>query len=228
MQRLEEELYLLRLKVLEMASLSQMATVSAMRAFVTKDLELAETVIEGDKIINALECEIDDMTLRLLALAQPWAKDLRFILAMVRVCLHIERVGDEAVNIARASKVIGKKGHPQLGSECVLGTIDQLSVQAGTMLRESISALQDNDVELARKVCDEDDLCDKLYLDVLTQTVDCMCNASPEADALTRYLLTAKSLERIGDLATNVAELVIFIVEGVNIKHGYMEHKKRT
>lgn len=227
MQRLEEELYLLRLKVLEMASLSQMATATAMRAFVAKDMELAETVIEGDKIINDLECEIDEMTLRLLALAQPWAKDLRFILAMVRVCLHIERVGDEAVNIARAAKAIGGTGRQRLASECVLNTIDQLAAQAETMLRESLNALQDNDVELARKVCGEDELCDKLYLGVLTQTADCMCNASPEAAALTSCLLTAKSLERIGDLATNVAELVIFIVEGVNIKHGYMEHKKR-
>lgn len=228
MQKLEEELYLLRLKVLEMASLGQVATESAMRAFINKDVALADTVIEGDKIINTFECEIDEMTLRLLALAQPWAKDLRFILAMVRVCLHLERVGDEAVNIARAAKVIGKGGHPELAADCLLGSIDKLAAQAGTMLRESINALQDNDVELAQKVCAEDEVCDKLYMDLLTRTVDCMSSEAPEANALTRYLLTAKSLERIGDLATNVAELVIFVVEGVNIKHGYMEHKIRS
>lgn len=225
MQRLEKELSLLNLKMLEMAFLSKTATESAMRAFITKDVALAESVIEGDKIINTLECEIDDITLRLLALAQPWAKDLRFILAMVRVCLHIERVGDEAVNIARAAKIVGKKGHPELASRCVLTTMEQLSDQAGTMLRESIRSLQESDVELARKVCVDDEICDKLYLDVVTRTVDCMANESLEADALANYLLTAKSLERIGDLATNVAELVIFVVEGINIKHGYMEQK---
>ena len=210
----------LRAKVLEMAARTQGAVESACEALLERDAELAQRIIEEDKIIDEIECEIDDMSLRLLALDTPVAVDLRSIVGMMRVAVNLERVGDEAVNIARQAKYLSSR--PALPFKDNVNELCSVSVD---MLRTSIVAFKEGDSLLAREVCRMDEECDELDVEVIKELVNYMGYESPAVKRAVAAILSSRSLERVGDLATNVGEAVVFIVEGESIKHKICSNK---
>lgn len=210
----------LRAKVLEMAARTQTAAENACTALLQRDAELAERVIEEDKIIDTIECDIDDMSLRLLALDTPVAVDLRSIVGMMRVAVNLERLGDEAVNIARQAKYLSTR--PALPFE---ENIQELCGIALDMLRTSIVAFREGDSLLAREVCRMDEECDELDVEVIKELVNYMGYESPAVKRAVAAILSSRSLERVGDLSTNIGEAVVFIVEGESIKHKICSQK---
>lgn len=211
---LEEELVNLRLQVLEMAAYAEKSLEKALEALLERNTDLAQEVIDMDKNINRLECDIDENSLKILALEQPVAKDLRFVVGIMRIIVNLERVGDEAVNIAERALLLSLR--PALPFNHLLEELSGLSLE---MLRSAIKALKDDDMELAERVCDMDYRANELDLSILKKLIDYMLKEAPAIERSVHTILTSRSMGRIGDLSTNVAESVIFITKGVNIKH---------
>ncbi|SIO30327.1 phosphate signaling complex protein PhoU [Halodesulfovibrio marinisediminis] len=204
----------LRAKLLEMAARAQNAIEYATTALLQRDVELAERVIKEDRFIDEIECDIDEMSLRLLALDTPVAIDLRSIVGIMRVAVNLERIGDQAVNIARQAKYLSSR--PELPFK---ENMEELCSVALDMLRTSIVAFREGDSLLAREVCRMDQECDDLDVEVIKELVSYMGYESPAVKRAVAAILTSRSLERVGDLATNIGEAVVFIVEGESIKH---------
>ncbi len=211
---LDQELVSLRMQVLEMAAYAEKSLEKALESLFERNTDLAQEVIDMDKNINKLECDIDEDSLRLLALAQPVARDLRFIVGAMRMIVNIERVGDEAVNIAERSLLLSLR--PPLPFNHMLEDLAALCLE---MFRTAIRAFKDDDPDLAQRVCDMDYRANELDLSVLKRLMDYMLKETPAIERSVHTILSSRSMERIGDLATNVAECVIFIKKGVNIKH---------
>ncbi len=211
---LEQELVSLRLQVLEMAAYAEKALEKALQSLLERNTDLAQEVIDMDRNINKLECDIDEGSLRLLALEQPVAKDLRFVVGIMRIIVNLERVGDEAVNIAERALLLSLR--PPLPFSHVLEDLANVSLE---MLRSAIKALKDEDPDIAQRVCDMDYRANELDLSVLKKLIDYMLQETPAIERSVHTILASRSMERVGDLSTNVAESVIFIVKGVNIKH---------
>ncbi|MCJ2165452.1 MULTISPECIES: phosphate signaling complex protein PhoU [unclassified Pseudodesulfovibrio] len=204
----------LRVKVLRMAALSESAVHKAIKAYLENDSDLAEAVIVGDDAINEMEDQIDNFCLELLALDQPMAVDLRTIIGAQRITVNLERLGDEAVNLAhRAMFLASRPPMPHNPKMENLANIVKL------MLSEALKAYVDDDVTLAGQVCRMDDKADDLNISILRQMVAEMVSESRIVERGVHAIIGARHLERIGDLATNVAESVVFIVEGTSMKH---------
>ena len=214
--RFQKELEQLKVKVLQMAAYTGRALERALTAHAGRDAALARQVIDSDREINAMECEADTLSLRLLALDQPVAMDLRFIVSCMRMVVDLERIGDEAVNIAEQSVMLSQSapGHP-------LPDLDALGKQVLEMYRLAVRSFQEQDPEIARQVCASDSLADDLNMKVLKACMDTElqeCGITG-LDRAIRTVMVSRSMERIGDLATNIAEAAIFVVKGVSIKH---------
>jgi phosphate transport system protein len=186
----------------------------AMRALFERDAELANEVIEGDQQINLLEVDIDRYSLRLLALGQPLARDLRFIVGCMRISVDLERVADQAVNVAESALFLSSR--PPLPHN---SNLEQLAETATDMLRTAIAAFVLGNADEARDVCQMDDTADELNVAILRGLLDYMVGEVPAVERSVQTIIAARSLERVADQATNIAESVIFIVQGVNIKH---------
>ncbi|MGE4299625.1 MAG: phosphate signaling complex protein PhoU [Desulfovibrionaceae bacterium] len=210
----QKELDGLRLKVLEMAAYAEKAVDKAARALVTYDTALAEEVMDGDHAVDALECEVDDYCLRLLALGQPVAADLRFVVGCMRMAGNLERMGDQAVNIAERAMFLAQR--PPLPFNHVL---EDMADVARDMVRACINAFKLHNVEQARQVCAMDARADELDMLVLRKLMDYMINETPAIERSVHTILAVRNLERVCDLATNIAEVVIFVVHGANVKH---------
>lgn len=204
----------LRLKVLNMAALAERAVDQACSALIRRDADLAEAVIENDTAINTLECEIDEDSLRILAREQPVARDLRLVLGCARVVVDLERIGDEAVNIAE--RVVAMTA---LADAPYNPDVENLALAARSMLRDAVRAFRDGDAEKAISVCRADSTADDLHVRILRRTMDDMVAEATGIRRAVHTILAARSLERIGDLSTNVAEVAVFMVRGVSIKH---------
>lgn len=212
--RFLNELEHLKMIILEMAALTERALEKATKAFLGRNVDLAEEVIRGDQQINLLEVDLDRYSLRLLALGQPLARDLRFILGCMRTAINLERIADEAVNIAERAQFLSSR--PPLPPN---SAIERLIETAMDMLRCVIAALVNENVDQARDVCQMDDLADELNAAVLKGLLDYMVKEVPAVERSLQTIIVARCLERAADLSTNIAENVIFIVQGVNIKH---------
>jgi phosphate transport system protein len=212
--RFREELEQLKMMILQMAALADSALEKAMRALFERDAELANEVIEGDQQINLLEVDIDRYSLRLLALGQPLARDLRFIVGCMRISVDLERVADQAVNVAESALFLSSR--PPLPHNADL---EQLAETATDMLRTAIAAFVLGNADEARDVCQMDDTADELNVTILRGLLDYMVGEVPAVERSVQTIIAARSLERVADQATNIAESVIFIVQGVNIKH---------
>ena len=215
-QRFQKEMEQLKVKVLQMAAYTDRALERALAAIATRDAELARQVIDSDREINAMECEVDNLSLRLLALDQPVAMDLRFIVSSMRMVVDLERVGDEAVNIAEQAVLLS-----QLPAMSNLPDLNSLGSQVTDMYRLAVRSFRDQDPELARQVCAADSVADDLNMKVLKECMDAGTGdgAVSGLDRAIRTVIVARSMERIGDLATNIAEASIFVVKGVSVKH---------
>ena len=212
--RFANELDKLKMKILEMAALAEGAMEKALRAFFERKVELANEVIEGDEEINLLELDIDRHSLRLLALDQPLARDLRFIVGCMRISVDLERIADLAAGVARRALFLSTR--PPLPS---ILAMEQLAETAMDMLRTVIEAFAKQSVARARDVCQLDDTADELNLTVLKSLLDYMVKEVPAVERSVQTIIAARYLERMADQATNIAESVVFIAQGVNIKH---------
>lgn len=214
--RFQKEMEQLKVKVLQMAAYAERALDRAIAALSGRDAELARQVIDSDREINVMECEVDNLSLRLLALDQPVALDLRFIVCCMRLVVDLERIGDEAVNIAEQAVLLSK-----LGNGIASQDLTSLGSQVMGMFRKAVKSFRDQDQELARQVCADDSVADELNMKVLKQCMDANVAESGSAglDRAIRTVMAARSMERVGDLSTNVAEAAIFVIRGVSIKH---------
>jgi phosphate transport system protein len=214
--RFQKELEQLKVKVLQMAAYTDRALDKALAAIVQRDAALARQVIDSDQEINAMECEVDNLSLRLLALDQPVAMDLRFIVSCMRMVVDLERIGDEAVNIAEQAMLLSQTMPGPANAD-----LTSLGEQVVAMYRMAVRAFRDQDPELARQVCAADSAADDLNMRVLKacmepESLEC---ATTSLDLAIRTVMVARSMERVGDLSTNIAESAIFVVKGVSIKH---------
>jgi len=214
----EQELQELNERVLWMASLSERAVHDSVHAVLDSDQSLADAVLEQENVINEMQIGIDDRVVQLVAQVQPMASDLRFLLAISRINSELERIGDQAVNIAQSAVRILR--HPRVKPYVDLPRMSEL---AEGMVRDSIRALIDRNIELAQGVLVRDDLVDQLRNQIFREMLTYMMENSAVVFASFELILMAKNLERIGDLATNIAEDVIYIVQGRDVRHNAMD-----
>lgn len=213
-RRLEEELDQLQTRLMEMAGLAEDLVRRAVDAFLARDAEGAESVMKADHRIDALEVELDERVVELIALHQPMASDLRRIFTTLKISNDVERVGDHAQNIAESAQRLADQ--PGLRE---IREFAELTVLARRMLQDALASYGTRDAKLAREVCVRDDRVDDMRRTVQKILVDLM-GADPGRIATgLEYIRVAQQLERIGDLSTNIAEDVVFLVEGRTIKH---------
>jgi phosphate transport system protein len=210
----DEELKDLRQKLLQMADIAQEMIGLSVKALVERKKELTEKVFTLEETVNHLEVEIEEEVLRLLALRQPIAGDLRLLTAILKINNDLERVADQAVNISETVLYLLKE--PPLKP---LIDIPKMAAVAQKMIKSSLEAFVREDPDLAQRVCGEDDEVDRLNEQVFRELLTYMMEDPKSIARAVDLILVARNLERIADHATNISEDVIFIVEGKNIKH---------
>ena len=214
----QDELELLKARLLEMGGLAEDRLGVVMRALVDRSQGLVDDVLAGDAAINALHIEIDDRCFKLLALHQPMAVDLRAIVAAVKINTDLERVGDLAVNIAEAVRRYLR--HPPVKA---LIDIPRMAGIAQGMLRDALDAFVRRDTVLAQAVLAADDALDALKTQVFRELLTYMLQDPHTIEPALDLILISRHLERIGDHATNVAEDVIFMVSARDVRHASHE-----
>jgi len=210
----QQELSALKERLLAMGGLAEERVRTAMQGLVERDGELIDEVLNGDMPLNELHIEIDDLCLKLLALHSPMAADLRAIMAAIKINSDLERVGDMAVNIAEAGRRYAS--HPPVKK---LIDIPRMATTAQSMLRDALDSYVRGDMQLAQRVLDEDDVLDSLKTQVFRELLTYMLQDPGTIEPALDLILISRHLERIGDHATNVAEDVIFMVSGRDVRH---------
>jgi phosphate transport system protein len=213
-RHLDLELAALRDDLVRMAGLAEASIGLAVKALVSRDAEMAKQVIASDDAINALEVEIDERCLRTMARYQPEARDLRFLAMALKINNDLERMGDQAVNIAE--RTLELLNEPLLKP---LIDIPRMAELAQRMVKESLDAFVQQDVELARSVCRRDDEVDRLDDQIFRELLTYMMQDPRAIARAVHLILVSRHLERIADHATNIAEDVIYLVQGKTIKH---------
>jgi phosphate transport system protein len=210
----QKELEELKENLLKMATLVEEAINNAVQSLVKRDSELDKKTFEGEDRINAMEIAIEDTCLKLLALRQPMAIDLRFITSALKIVTDLERMGDQAFNIAERALSLNQE--PQLKPYM---DIPKMAEITQSMVKDVLDAFVNGDSKLARSVCERDDLIDGLNDQVFRELLTCM-NSDPQTiKRATHLMIVCRCLERIGDHATNIAEDVIFMLDARVIKH---------
>src|SRR3954471_4706003 len=215
-RRLDNELDVLRDRVLVLGGEAEAALGRAMYALTERDSEAAREVLAGDDRIDQLEVEIDRLCIDVLALRQPAARDLRFVISVAKITPILERVADHACNIARAAL--------DLNDEPRLRSFPELSRMAGvaaSMLREALDAFTRGDAPAARKVIDRDDEIDVMYERLFHDLINMMVSEPAATPRAARLLFVAKHLERVADYVTDICELTVYMAEAAVIKHSY-------
>ena len=211
---LQGSLDYLQARIMEMAGLSEDLVHRAVEAFLHRNAAVVPEIKAADKRIDALEVEVDARAVELIALHQPVASDLRQVLTNLKVANDLERVGDHAHNIAKAARrLAGTVPLPEIPE------LAELAVLAQQMLQDALAAYSTRDSGRAREVCARDDRVDDQRRAVQKIIVDFMMESPSRVPAAQEYIRVAQQLERIGDLSTNISEDVVFLVEGLSIKH---------
>jgi len=210
----ERELTELRDRLLEMGGLVETAIASSVKAVVERDIDLADQVKVRDREINRMEVDIDGACRRILALRQPAASDLRFITTALKIVTDLERMGDLAVNVAERALELAQA--PALGPMHDLAKLADLSE---AQLKRALDAFVTRDVQKAEEVLRGDELLDALYLKIFGALLGLMMEDSRNIRRATSVMFAAKHLERFGDHATNLAEMVVYMVRGTDIRH---------
>jgi phosphate transport system protein len=208
-----EEMTRLKENLLAMASHAEDAVARAMRALIERDDALSRKVEEDDNILDQFEIEIDDLAIHLLAKA-PLATDLRFTTIAMKTSANLERIGDEAVTIAR--RAVELNTEPQLKAYVDLPRMAEMAM---SMLHEAITALVNRDAEKARQVVASDSAVDDLNRQVHRELASFMVEKPATITRSLKLMVISKSLERIADHATNIAEQVVYLLEAVDIRH---------
>ena len=210
----EQEIDGLKTQLLHMSGLAERIIRKAIESLQRRDPAVAEEVFRDDKAIDRLEIDIEERCIQLLALQQPLASDLRLITSALKISNDLERVGDHAVNIAGCAKTL-----QALPTERALADLGPLVEGAVGMLREALDAFVHRDAEAARRLVLRDDEVDELNRHLFGELLSRMVSDPAHVEACMAYVLVGRNLERIGDLATNIAEEVVFIAEARVIKH---------
>jgi phosphate transport system protein len=215
MQRhFHEELEALKQTLLAMGGLVEDQIRRAMRALVERDDVLAQEVIDRDRQVNTYDVEVDEQCVNLLALHQPTAVDLRFITTTMKIVTDLERIGDQAVNIAQRALELNPE--PQLKPYIDL---PRMAEKAQRMVKESLDAFVARDTALARQICAQDEEVDALKEQIFRELLTFMMQDPRTIPRAIRVILISRFLERVADHATNIAEMVIYLVEGKMVRH---------
>lgn len=215
MQRhIDQELADLRAQILRMGALVEEQIEGSIKALVDRDVDLASRIIERDALVNALDVEIDENCMKLLALQAPTAGDLRFVTTAMKISTELERMSDLAENICE--RVIELNEEPQLKPYIDIPRMASCTMK---MVRECLDAFVRSDAALARKVCADDDFVDNLTHQLFRELLSFMIENPGTITRAIRLTFIGKYLERIADHATNVSELVIYMVEGKIVRH---------
>jgi len=215
MQRhFHEELEALKQTLLAMGGLVEDQIRRVMRALLERDDALAQEVIDRDQQVNAYDVEVDETCVSLLALHQPTAGDLRFITTAMKIVTDLERIGDQAVNIAQ--RVLELNREPQLKPYIDL---PRMAEKAQHMVKESLDAFVARDTELARKVCAADADVDALKEQLFRELLTFMMEDPKTIPRAIRLILISRFMERVADHATNIAEMVIYLVDAKMVRH---------
>lgn len=209
-----DELDELKTRLLAMSGEAEAALASALNALLRRDLEAARRVIEGDADLDRMEVDIEERCMSLLALQQPMAKDLRMLTAALKISNDLERVGDHAVNIAESTLRLAELRAVAPEPELV-----EMARITREMLADALEAFVRNDPDAARAVCIRDDVVDGLHRSVFRIVLTHMMEDPQTISGGMELTSTSRNLERVADLATNIAEDVVFLVEGKTIKH---------
>jgi len=214
-----EELEDLRKQLLEMAGLVELAVHDSVLSLMERDQERAQRVLVNEARINQMEIRIDELATRLLALNQPMARDLRFLTAALKINNDLERMGDLAVNIVE--RALSLMAQPPVKP---LIDIPRMAQLAESMVRNSLDSFVKRDAELARSVLLSDDAVDDLRDTISKELVGFMERDPSTVSRALDLILVSRNLERIADHATNIAEDVLFVVQGVDVRHHAEEH----
>lgn len=210
----ENEVNSLKRSLREMSDLATAMISSAIDALVARDREKISRIEASEDTVNRLEMEIDDLAWKMIALRQPMGMDLRFIIASIKVNSVLERIGDEAVNISQKAQFL--LGVPQLKP---LIDIPRMTESVIWALTSSVQTLYDGDTDLAREVCINDSEIDDLRNQIYRELITYMQDSPDNIQRALNLMFIAKSLERIGDMATDIAEDAIYLHQGKDIRH---------
>jgi phosphate transport system protein len=218
MIRLEEEISKLKKMLFEMATSVEEMIAKSIKALKDRNMIMAEEVIKSDAKINEMEIDIDNQCIRILALYHPEAEDLRTVSMIMKINNDLERIGDHAVNIAEKTIYLADK--PPVKP---LIDIPKMADKAIQMLQESLDAFVNKDAELAVEVCKRDDEVDSLEPQIVRELITYMIGDPQTIDRSLNLILIAREIERVADLATNIAEDTYYIVSGKSLKHHSLE-----
>ena len=213
-KRLQRELEKTKKNILSLGAMVEERIRMAIKAIETWDAGLAEEIIRRDYEIDELEIEVEEECLKILALHQPVAVDLRFLIAVIKINSELERIGDEAVNIAHRVRNISRRRKLNLSFDFSI-----MAEKAATMLRLSLDALVNLDLDLAFKVLTLDDEVDQMHREIYDRVKEAMKDHPNYVGYLINLYTTSRHLERVGDHSTNIAEEVIYLIEGEIIRH---------
>lgn len=212
--RFHQGLDILKQKLLTMGGMAEQAVDRAAQAYRTQDLQLCQLVLEAERGINISHSEIDELATDLLAMQQPMAVDLRFILAVIKINEDLERVGDQAVNIVERVMDMNTLPPAEIPAD-----IPRMASVAVGMVRQALQAFIEGDAEIAQAVLQTDDTVDQMNRDIFVAMDKTMHENPDVARQALDALLIARNLERVADHATNIAEDVIFWVQGADVRH---------
>jgi phosphate transport system protein len=214
-KRLQRELEKVKKSVLSLGAMVEERIRMSIKAIETWDAVLAEEIIRRDYEIDELEVEVEEECLKILALHQPVAIDLRFLIATIKINSELERIGDEAVNIANRVRNIAKRQKLQLSFDFSI-----MAEKASAMLRSSLDALVNLDIDLAFRVLTLDDEVDHMHREIYDKIKELMSQRPDSSGYLINLYTISRHLERLADHSTNIAEEVIYLIEGEIVRHG--------
>lgn len=219
----ENELRDLKFSLLAMAGQVESMIALTQEAFQERSNAKAEQVKALDKGVDELELQLDQACIDLLALRAPFASDLRFIASTLKIVTELERIGDHCCNIARRALILNPQP-PALGGEL----LQKLGEETLSMVNRAMDAFVNGDAALARAVIQDDDKVNALYLEIFRELLKLMLADPLCIERSTHLIIVIKNWERIADQATNIAEEVLFIIGGVNVKHPYLQNPSAT
>ncbi len=219
----EHELEDIHHRLLVMGGLVEAQVADAVKALLENDVSLAEEVIANDYKVNSMEVEIDEKCTQILARRQPTARDLRLVLAVIKMIADLERIGDEARRIARQALDLTMH-YPKKNQ---LSELEQLAAQVRLMLHDALDAFARMDVDLALRIVEGDKLVDREYESIVRQQITYMMEDPRSIPIALDIMWSARSLERIGDRSCNICEYLIFYVKGKDVRHISLEQLER-
>jgi phosphate transport system protein len=211
---LERELDILRDRLLLMGGEAELAVQRAMHALMQRDSDVANQVLEHDDVIDRLELEIDRLSVELLTLRRPVARELRLVISIFKITPILERIADHASSIARAALELNDE--PELKT---YGELNQMAENALEMLQSALDAFTSHDANKARELIKKDEEIDRIYDNLANNLMETMSQDATKSKRLARLLFVAKNLERIADYVKDVCELTVYMKEAVFIKH---------